>query len=91
MDKYYYILDEIIKEELDAGNKIAIYPFGKIGMYAKAILEDRYGQKGIFIDNFFNRIYFFCICDLNRCEQFPLIVPTHNTGTNRQCHTQRQD
>jgi len=55
MEKYYYILDEIIKEELDAGNKIAIYPFGKIGMYAKAILEDRYGQKGIFIDNFLTK------------------------------------
>ncbi len=48
---YYKILDQLIKQELDRGKKIAIYPLGKIGMEAKNILESRYGQKAIIIDN----------------------------------------
>ena len=48
---YFYHLDRIIREELDEGKTIAIYPVGKIGMQAKEILEQRYGQKAILIDN----------------------------------------
>ena len=35
---YFYNLDRIIREELDKGKDIAIYPFGKNGMQAKEIL-----------------------------------------------------
>lgn len=48
---YFYILDKIIREEIDKGKEIAIYPFGKIAMRAKEILEQRYGRKAILIDN----------------------------------------
>lgn len=48
---YYRILDQIINKELDQGKRIAIYPFGEIGMLAKDILEKRYGQEAIVIDN----------------------------------------
>lgn len=48
---YFYNLDRIICEELDKGKDIAIYPFGKNGMQAKDILEQRYGRKAILIDN----------------------------------------
>lgn len=48
---YFYNLDRIIREELDKGNDIAIYPFGKNGMQAKEILEQRYGRNAILIDN----------------------------------------
>lgn len=48
---YYRVLDRIIKNELDQGKRIAIYPFGEIGMLAKDILEERYGEKAIIIDN----------------------------------------
>ena len=36
MDKYYYSLDRIIKEEIENGQEIAIYPTGKIGVLAEA-------------------------------------------------------
>lgn len=49
--EYFYHLDRIIREELEEGRTIAIYPFGKIGMQAKEILEQRYGGEAILIDN----------------------------------------
>lgn len=48
---YYRVLDKIIKNELEQGKRIAIYPFGEIGMLAKDILGKRYGQEAIIIDN----------------------------------------
>lgn len=51
MRDYYYILDMLIKAELDKKQTIAIYPFGKIGMQAENILMRRYGAQGIIIDN----------------------------------------
>lgn len=48
---YYGILNKLIKQELDRGRRIAIYPYGRIGMQAKDILVNRYGQKAILIDN----------------------------------------
>lgn len=48
---YYKILNRLIKQELDRRNRIAIYPYGRIGMQAREILENRYGQKAIIIDN----------------------------------------
>lgn len=48
---FYYILDNLIREEIDKNQKIAIYPLGKIGLQAKEILTNRYGCTGIIIDN----------------------------------------
>lgn len=48
---YYAILDKIIRAELDKNQRIAFFPFGKIGMQAENILEKRYGRKAILIDN----------------------------------------
>lgn len=48
---YYTIINNIIKNELDKGQRIAFYPFGKIGMQANDILEARYGRRAILIDN----------------------------------------
>lgn len=70
MVEYYNILDKIIREELDKGQTIAIYPLGKAGLEAKHILNNRYGRKGILVDNkmaFYNSevidINEFCIQD----------------------------
>ncbi len=51
MSEYYPRLNVIIKEELDLKQKIALYPIGRLGLEAKNILEGRFGQKGIYIDN----------------------------------------
>lgn len=51
MFHYYDKLDRIIREELDQGQTIAIYPLGKVGLEANYILSSRYGRKGILIDN----------------------------------------
>lgn len=55
MKDFYTILNSIFTEELEQGKKIAIYPLGRVGMYAKIILENRFGVKGIYIDNLINR------------------------------------
>lgn len=47
----YKILDIMIKNELDKNKRIAIYPFGEIGMQVRDILEKRYGREAILIDN----------------------------------------
>lgn len=51
MRDFYGILNKIIKEELDMRKKIVIYPIGRVGLEAKNILENRFGQKGIYVDN----------------------------------------
>ena len=48
---WYEVLNSIMKEEIDEKQTIAIYPLGRIGLYAKYILENRYGIEGIVIDN----------------------------------------
>lgn len=48
---YYNSLDRIIREEIEKGQQIAIYPFGKFGMQANEILKQRYGRTAILIDN----------------------------------------
>lgn len=52
---YYARLDGIIRKELDRGQRIAIYPLGKVGMQAREILESRYGREAILIDNEMSR------------------------------------
>lgn len=47
----YYRFDSIIKKEIDNGQRIALYPFGKCGLTAKEIITDRYGCEPIIIDN----------------------------------------
>lgn len=48
----YNILDGLIREEIDRGQTIGIYPFGKNGLIAKAILVERYGGADrILLDN----------------------------------------
>ena len=42
---YFYVLDYIIKEEVDKGRDIAIYPYGKVGMLAEDIVNKRYGNR----------------------------------------------
>lgn len=51
MNDFYSTIDHIIKEELDNGHKIAIYPLGRIGLEAKNILENRYGTTAVYVDN----------------------------------------
>lgn len=48
---FYYELDGIIRSELDKNQRIAIYPFGRIGLQARDILVNRYGRDAIIIDN----------------------------------------
>lgn len=48
---YFYVLDYIIKEEVDKGRDIAIYPYGKVGMLAEYIVNKRYGKEVLLIDN----------------------------------------
>ena len=51
MKDFYYVIDELIKNEIDMNQTIAIYPMGKVGLLAKDILVNRYGHTGIFLDN----------------------------------------
>lgn len=52
MKDYYYQLDHIIKDEIDDGQEIAIYPVGKLGLMANEIITVRYGRKAYKIDNY---------------------------------------
>lgn len=51
MKDYYYILDNLIALELKKNQNIAIYPFGRVGLQAKIIMNERYGRQPIIIDN----------------------------------------
>ncbi len=48
---YYERINEIVKIELNKHRKLAIFPYGKIGMQARDIIVNRYGQDVILIDN----------------------------------------
>lgn len=48
---YYDEINEIVKKELDKNKRLAIFPYGKIGMQARDIIVNRYGQDVILIDN----------------------------------------
>lgn len=79
MDKYYYSLDRIIKEEIENGQEIAIYPTGKIGVLANIILKTRYGKVAYLIDNvqanYANNIFTlddFCL--KKDCEHISIII-----------------
>lgn len=52
MKDYYQVLDSLFKEEIDKGQTIAIYPFGKVGLLAENILSNRYGHRAVYIDNY---------------------------------------
>ena len=83
---YYGILNQLIKQELDCGKRIAIYPLGKIGMEAKNILESRYGQKAIIIDNVLSKYNPEIICfeqfmELD-AENISIILCTSNHSLN---------
>jgi len=47
----YCRLNQIIKEAIDSKKKIAVFPFGRVGLQAKHIIEERYGQTALYIDN----------------------------------------
>lgn len=49
---FYYILDRLIKEEIDKKQKIAIYPFEELGLQAQDIVINRYGRECIIIDDY---------------------------------------
>lgn len=51
MRNCFDVLNGIITEEVQLGHKIVIYPMGKIGMYARIILEKRFDAEGIYVDN----------------------------------------
>lgn len=51
MENYYNVLDLMIRNEINKGKRIAIYPFGKNGLQAKNIIVKRYGLPIIIIDN----------------------------------------
>lgn len=48
---YYDKIDEIVKTELNKHKRLAVFPYGKIGMQARDIIVNRYGQKVILVDN----------------------------------------
>lgn len=47
----YTVLNRIIRKEIEAGKKIAVFPMGKVGTLAQYIIESKYACKGIYIDN----------------------------------------
>lgn len=51
----YHSIDSRIRKIIDRQCNIAIYPFGKWGMFAEAICRKRYGKKVTIIDNFLSR------------------------------------
>lgn len=51
MDKYYRIIDRNLRRIIDMGKIPVIYPMGMAGIYAKSILNSRYGMDGIYVDN----------------------------------------
>lgn len=51
MDKYYRIIDRNLKRIIDAGKIPVIYPLGMAGIYAKTVLNARYGMEGVYVDN----------------------------------------
>ena len=78
MFDWYPILDKIIKEEIDKGQRVAIYTQGMIGLYARDILNKRYGREGIYVDNHlaeYNKeiITIDCFMDLD-AEDISIIV-----------------
>ncbi len=50
MDEYSFY-SVIIEEELDEGREIALFPMGKGGLLARILLENKYGKRGVYIDN----------------------------------------
>lgn len=51
MEKYFNNIDLNIKRSIDLRKQIVIYPMGKMGIYAREILNKRYGREGIYVDN----------------------------------------
>lgn len=51
MEKYYQTIDRNIKHMIDSGEQVVIYPMGMVGVYAREILNKRYGREGIYVDN----------------------------------------
>lgn len=51
MGECFYRLDQMIRESIEKGKEVAIFPMGKIGLEAKNILNNRYFMDGIYIDN----------------------------------------
>lgn len=50
MEKYYQIIDRNIRHFIDSGKQVMIYPMGMMGLYARQILNGRYGREGIYVD-----------------------------------------
>ncbi|MCI9218687.1 MAG: hypothetical protein HFH94_02950 [Lachnospiraceae bacterium] len=51
MEKYYQTIDRNIKHIIDSRKQVVIYPMGMMGVYAREILNKRYGREGIYVDN----------------------------------------
>lgn len=51
MNKYYRIIDRNLRRIIDMGKIPVIYPMGMAGIYAKSILNSRYGIEGVYVDN----------------------------------------
>lgn len=51
MEKYYQTIDQNIRHIIDSGKQVVIYPMGMMGIYAREILNKRYGREGIYVDN----------------------------------------
>lgn len=93
MEKYYQTIDRGIKHIIDSRKQVAIYPMGMVGVYAREILNKRYGREGIYVDNMQcaysdEIISFFEMCVLNAQNIGVLVCSLNNdleTELIRQC------